>query len=386
MRTMSKRKILLVTTRPHPNLLPLTTSLTRSNWIVTLLVKESYSSAQFGDGVEVLVKDPRTISSSWIRDYLVANRPDFLVVRTLDQGFKYFARWARRLGITSLTYNQEPFCASSFGTFQEIFRTAKRILRRYPSIRITPRTCRVEKFGLDSKFAKGFIHPVSTCDDCSETATVNFEPPDDTTLNILCVAKLDQPRKRIDWLLTALTDLDIKVKLTVIGSRLSAQPESLLSFTDRFNLRSGLYRNKLEALSRRFEEKHLLEIVEAETHEHVKNYFHQSDLFVLPSTAEPFAISPLEAMSHGLPVLISDSNGAKSYVKNGTNGLIFKARSRRDFKLKLMKLVRDRELRHTLGSQALYDTQTLHTPQSFGSWFQALAESLDRRLRQAGKH
>jgi glycosyltransferase involved in cell wall biosynthesis len=50
--------------------------------------------------------------------------------------------------------------------------------------------------------------------------------------------------------------------------------------------------------------------------------YQEHDLFVLPSVDEPFAISPLEAMSFGLPVIVTDTNGAQSCVKKGETGFV----------------------------------------------------------------
>jgi len=54
----------------------------------------------------------------------------------------------------------------------------------------------------------------------------------------------------------------------------------------------------------------------------VENYFLASDFFVLMSHMDSFGIVVLEAMVSGLPVLISDTVGAKDVIDQGGNGYI----------------------------------------------------------------
>jgi len=52
------------------------------------------------------------------------------------------------------------------------------------------------------------------------------------------------------------------------------------------------------------------------------NYYQASDIFLLPSRYEGFAIAPLEAMACGLPVIVSDMTGINEIISNGVEGFI----------------------------------------------------------------
>jgi glycogen(starch) synthase len=50
--------------------------------------------------------------------------------------------------------------------------------------------------------------------------------------------------------------------------------------------------------------------------EQVKRLYAMSDLYVMPSVSEPFGISPLEAMMHGVPAIVSKQSGVSEVVQN----------------------------------------------------------------------
>jgi glycosyltransferase involved in cell wall biosynthesis len=57
-------------------------------------------------------------------------------------------------------------------------------------------------------------------------------------------------------------------------------------------------------------------------HERMSELYDEHTVFVLPAIAEPAAVSPLEAMGHGLPVVVTDTCGTKEYVREGLDGFI----------------------------------------------------------------
>jgi glycosyltransferase involved in cell wall biosynthesis len=48
----------------------------------------------------------------------------------------------------------------------------------------------------------------------------------------------------------------------------------------------------------------------------VTRAFGMADLYVMPSVTEPFGIAPLEAISHGVPVIISKSSGVSEVLEH----------------------------------------------------------------------
>jgi glycosyltransferase involved in cell wall biosynthesis len=50
--------------------------------------------------------------------------------------------------------------------------------------------------------------------------------------------------------------------------------------------------------------------------EDIVRAYKMADLFVMPSISEPFGLTPLEAMSHGTPVIISKQSGVSEVLKH----------------------------------------------------------------------
>ena len=105
----------------------------------------------------------------------------------------------------------------------------------------------------------------------------------------------------------------------------------------------------------------------------VQREYAAHDLFVLPSSDEPAAVSHLEAMSHSLPVICSDSNGTRCYVRQGENGYVFKTGDGRDLEDRMESIVADRSRLVDMGVRSHELVVSQHSPTKYVETMEALA-------------
>lgn len=77
-----------------------------------------------------------------------------------------------------------------------------------------------------------------------------------------------------------------------------------------------------------------------------------SDVIMLPSHREPFAITILEAMFSRRPLLVSDSGGTPEAITNGREGIVFPVRNVAALAKGMELLTADEGLRQRLGEEA----------------------------------
>jgi glycosyltransferase involved in cell wall biosynthesis len=87
------------------------------------------------------------------------------------------------------------------------------------------------------------------------------------------------------------------------------------------------------------------------THDEAVNLYAQSDVFVLPTVSDGFALTQLEAMSFGLPVITTPNCG--DVVTNGSDGFIIPPRDSDALADAILRIDRDRELLHEMSVRAL---------------------------------
>ena len=102
-----------------------------------------------------------------------------------------------------------------------------------------------------------------------------------------------------------------------------------------------------------------------------KPYYEEADIFIHPADLEGFGIVVPEAMSSGLPVIVSNKGGLPELVKNMEDGIIVDAYNPEEWADAIIKLYNDRELYEKLSKNGYETYNARFTPKIF-------AENLDK--------
>jgi glycosyltransferase involved in cell wall biosynthesis len=109
----------------------------------------------------------------------------------------------------------------------------------------------------------------------------------------------------------------------------------------------------------------------------IADVMRQSDMFVLPTLEDAFALVVFEAMATGLPVVTTSHNGACEMIDAGANGLIIPAGDVDALAEAICRLVQSPELRRDLGAAARRKVQGAHSWEDYGK--QVLEKIVARR-------
>jgi len=186
----------------------------------------------------------------------------------------------------------------------------------------------------------------------------------DNRVNILCVGKFME-RKNHLLFLQAVSKLaqHHDVYATIVGECVGEDAEA-----------------RLAALRSRTEELGLSDRVCFKTNLsfwEVQREYADHDLFVLPSSDEPAAVSHLEAMSHSLPVICSDTNGTRCYVRQCENGYVFRTGDVDDLQRCMESIVADRNALVEMGVRSYDLVMSDHSPADYVNNLVAIAEGRD---------
>lgn len=297
--------------------------------------------------------------------------PDVLIQRNLSSGAIHFWRVARERGVSRVFYDQDPFILPTFYGLRWPLRFVRfwvtRVVTRVilgKHTRVTP----VFQWGAGPRWpdlaATHFNYP------CIQRE-ISAEILNESRPTVVTVAKLGQSRKRLVWLLRALAELHIPSRLVIIGWR----PKN------RNYVRN--YERLMKEIGQ--VESDTLEICVRENLNptQVREIYKSSSLFVLPSVKEPFAISPLEAMQHGIPVLVGSDGGAVSYVGASGREQVFRAGSYRSFREKLRHLLANADVRGELSEKVILQLQEAHSSRAFFAWGEEFLKTIAPRKLEA---
>ena len=121
---------------------------------------------------------------------------------------------------------------------------------------------------------------------------------------------MENETKNIDMLIKAvsnLIDLGYDIELNIVGD--GCLKEDLVKLTE--SLRIHRVVNFLGSFS----------------NADLKDIFIKNDVFILPSRFDGWGFVAVEAMAHGLPVIISDRCGSYSIIKDKSHGVVFESSS-----------------------------------------------------------
>jgi glycosyltransferase involved in cell wall biosynthesis len=90
--------------------------------------------------------------------------------------------------------------------------------------------------------------------------------------------------------------------------------------------------------------------------------YKKASVFILPSLEEGLALVQLEALSFGVPLLITTSTGGDDIITNGVQGFIVPPADAGALREKLQEMADNKQLLEKMSQQAL---QTAH---SYGNW------------------
>lgn len=149
-------------------------------------------------------------------------------------------------------------------------------------------------------------------------------------LKIVTIARFI-PHKALDVLLKSLNKND-KVHLTIVGN--------------------GPLQNKIKNLIklRRLEDQ--VRIIDFVRHDDLWKIFHKNDIYVCSSRREVASTTIPEAMSCGLPVIVTDAGSSKDFIKDGHNGFIFKSEHYKDLREKIRRFLKNPKLIKKMGRKS----------------------------------
>ena len=108
----------------------------------------------------------------------------------------------------------------------------------------------------------------------------------------------------------------------------------------------------------------------------VAEFFQISDIYVSPSIVESFGLTTLEAMSAGLPCIVTDVAGTRDLVSPEYGILVEPANSEK-LADAIKSLIENPSLRKTIGNKARIEAKKYDWPKIAGMYINVYREALN---------
>lgn len=316
--SLVKKKLLIVAPRTHPNLRYFCHEFISSGlYEVSLLVTKCSKDFVAPADLAVFCHECGSDES------LVQNQFDVAIFRTYPNSLMSLVDLVCNSKTVKIQYDQSP---KSMGIIAPIglLYLGYRLLLNRPAYRITPHGKSVKESRLMRRIGEShFRHPAPIPSLDKRHSEAN--PPILGT-----VGKRFVRRKRIDLLVRVLRELSFRGELRIYMS------DNKWTNRQEPGKKELAYDQKLQNLMEKPGFK--IKVCYNRTQEAMIEEMSKLDLFVLPSINEAFSTSQLEALSRGVPAILTRSNGARGTVIESVTGHIV-ARSPQALRAKLSHLL-----------------------------------------------
>lgn len=291
-----------------------------------------------------------------IAKYIKEFKPDVAILRERSMYTICMCIICKHYHIPTILYNQDPVWERP----KKMDLAHKIVWKLTPEYRITPvnlsGTALQESAGKEIRDGIGgddivendIVRDDMVKDDKAYWAPFVMEPqvpPEEKTyfaknrINIFCIGKY-QERKNHQMMIEAVEELlpRYDLQLTIAGEISNSFHEEYYRKVSGYVKEHGL-EDRVTFLSNL-------------TKEDVAKEYRKADVYVLPSTGEPAAVSPLEAMAYSVPAICGTGNGTAGYIAYGRTGYVFEDNNKEDLKNKLEKIICDRGNLVRMGAEA----------------------------------
>lgn len=179
---------------------------------------------------------------------------------------------------------------------------------------------------------------------------------------VLCVGRLDDPRKNIGLLLDAyaLIPEDIRSRLRLVIAGHAGPPDSFWQRAEALGLRGRIA------------------FIHRPSRDELITLYQQASLFALPSDEEGLGVVLLEAMACGIPVVSTRSGGPDSLIADGEDGYLVPLNDVAALADRIVRLHRNVGLNRMMGQRARATIEQRYSKEVAGLAFLDVWE----RLRQ----
>lgn len=258
--------------------------------------------------------------------------PDVAILRERSVYTICMTAVCRHYHIPTILYNMSPVWDTEIKTD-----LAHRIVYKLtPSYRMTPADVVGTDYENKIKDEKSYWTPYLMEPQVSPQERIYFR---EGRINILSIGKYQQ-RKNLWMMVYAIEKLSYKysLHLTIVGE-----------LSNRFHQE---YYDKITSYVREHGLGDRITFYINLNKTQVMEEYVKADLYVLPSTGEPAAVTPVEGMAFSIPVISGSDNGSANYILEGKTGYVFRDCDQQDLEDKIEKIIQDKETLLEMGKAA----------------------------------